>query len=122
MNRITLVICLTFLLNLIIHQPIDAQLDRDVVKLFEAVGAREGSKLGYKVAGLGDQNGDGYDDFLASAPGDRKAFLFFGGNPIDTIPDLVFHEENEEMFSSQLCNLGDVNDDSYADFRLKHKS
>jgi hypothetical protein len=103
---------------LILCQTASAQFSKDVVQLFEAVGSRAGSKLGYQVAGLGDQNGDGFDDILASAPEDRKAFLYFGGNPMDTIPDIIFHEENEEMFGGRLCNLLDVNGDSCDDFAL----
>ncbi len=35
---------------------------------------------------LGDQNGDGYDDFMIYDCFEGKAKIFFGGNPIDTIP------------------------------------
>jgi len=106
------------LLLLMLHQPSNAQHGRDVIQLFEAVGARAGSKLGYQVAGLGDQNGDGFDDILASAPGDRKAFIYFGGNPMDTIPDMAFYKEDENLFGCRLCNLGDINGDSFADFAI----
>jgi len=114
--RMTFAAILTVVLLLIPHQTTAAHLDRDVVQLFEAVGARAGSKLGDKVVGLRDQNEDGFDDIIASAPGDRKAFIYYGGNPMDTIPDVIFHREDEELFGYLLCNLGDVNGDSFADF------
>ena len=109
---------LIFLLILILYQPAIAQLGQDLVQLFMAEGDSAGSKLGYQVAGLGDQNGDGFDDILVGAPGDRKAFLYFGGNPMDTISDVVFQEEYEERFGAGLCNLGDVNGDSFIDFAI----
>ncbi|MCK4272023.1 FG-GAP repeat protein, partial [bacterium] len=106
------------ILTLLLYQALNAQLVRDDEPLFMAVGDSAGSKLGYQVAGLGDQNGDGFDDILTSAPGDRKAFIYFGGNPMDTIPDVVFSKENEELFGYRLCNLGDINGDSYTDFGI----
>ena len=34
---------------------------------------------------------------------------------MDTIPDMVFHKDNEELFGYRLANLGDVNGDSTDD-------
>ena len=113
-----LVILLTVLISFSLNHSANAQLNRDVIQLFEAVGDSAGSQLGYQVAGLGDQNGDGYDDILTSAPGDRKAFIYFGGNPIDTIPDLVFQKESDNQFGCCICNLGDTNGDSFDDFAI----
>jgi len=39
------------------------------------------------IHGLGDQNKDGYDDFLIWDCNEQKSFIFFGGNPVDTIPE-----------------------------------
>jgi hypothetical protein len=117
-DRIVFLTLFAFLVVLILPHAPGAQLSRDVVQLFEAVGDSAGSKLGYQVTGLGDQNGDGFDDVLASSPGDRKTFLYFGGNPMDTIPDVIFTKENEELFGYRLSNLGDVNGDSSTDFGI----
>jgi hypothetical protein len=43
------------------------------------------------VTYLGDQNGDGYDDFMLYDCNLQKAYIFFGGNPMDTIPKFVFN-------------------------------
>jgi hypothetical protein len=101
-----------------LHQPSNARLGQDVIQLFIVEGDSAGSKLGYQVAGLGDQNGDGFDDILVGAPGDRKAFIYFGGNPMDTIPDVIFHKNNEDGFGYCLCNLEDFNGDTFADFAI----
>ncbi|HSR18648.1 MAG TPA: hypothetical protein VLM39_11215, partial [Ignavibacteriaceae bacterium] len=41
----------------------------------------------YGVVSLGDQNSDGFDDILVYDCKESKALIFFGGNPMDTIPD-----------------------------------
>jgi hypothetical protein len=42
------------------------------------------------VTYLGDQNGDGYDDFMLYDCNLQTAYIFYGGNPMDTIPKLQF--------------------------------
>jgi hypothetical protein len=103
---------------LILYQPAIAQLGQDPILLFMVEGDSAGSKLGYQVAGLGDQNGDGFEDILAGAPGDRKAYIYFGGNPMDTIPDMVLHIPDEDLFGFRLCNVEDINGDSFPDFTI----
>ncbi len=68
----------------------------------------------FEVKGLGDVNADGYDDILAyQMTGTLPGLLFFGGNPMDTIPDLEFHE-----FIAYASGVGDVNDDGYPDITM----
>jgi hypothetical protein len=43
------------------------------------------------VTYLGDQNGDGYDDFMLYDCNLERAYIFFGGNRMDTIPKFVFN-------------------------------
>jgi hypothetical protein len=70
---------------------------------------------------IGDINGDGYDDFYlyngggAGLPLDRTSF-FFGGNPLDTIPDLVIYSNPRGSQSSLPRAHGDINGDGYGDF------
>jgi len=64
--------------------------------------------------GLGDVNADGYNDVMmlsSSAP----AKLYFGGSPMDTIPDLLFYDN---VWNAIGGGVGDVNGDGYADFCL----
>lgn len=74
--------------------------------------------LGFPVsmAGLGDVNGDGYDDF---AIGDwsfiGRAFVYFGGNPSDSIPDLIIRGSTNEGCGLSVAGPGDVNGDGYND-------
>ena len=59
--------------------------------------------FGQNFAGVGDVNGDGYNDFiLLGMFADwgfvkGKAFLYMGGAVIDTIPVAEFHEPGLKM-------------------------
>jgi len=66
------------------------------------------------VDGAGDQNGDGYDDFVSiinTGTGNQSlttSYLFFGGQELDTIPDL--------KFTSRILGFSDFNGDGVTDF------
>ncbi len=92
------------------------QWNPDTPKLFEAVGDSAGSRLGIGVAGIGDQNGDGYDDIIAGAIRDRKVYLYYGGSPMDAVPDMVFKGVGEDEIVGRLSYAGDVNGDGVGDF------
>ncbi len=65
---------------------------------------------------LGDQNGDGYDDFLVASCAEKKFFIFFGGNPMDTIPALSFsgyHDQWEKAITTI-----DINHDEKLDVAI----
>jgi hypothetical protein len=88
---------------------------------------------GYSVAGAGDVNGDGYDDFLIGAYGDEdggnyagQTYLILGRQAADWLMDFdlsgadaSFWGEDEWDFSGySVAGAGDVNGDGYDDFLI----
>ena len=88
-------------------------------------GFEEKERFGADVASLGDINRDGYDDIIVgTADYNRsgKAYLFFGGSPMDTIPDFVFQEgEPGENFGYALASAGDLNGDDAPDIIIGNR-
>ncbi len=81
--------------------------------------------FGDSIAGAGDVNGDGYDDFIVGAPffdggevDEGKVFLFMGnalGSPTaSSWPGELDHPD--AMFGDDVDGAGDVNADGFADF------
>ena len=98
----------------------------DVRLVGEPFGPGGYSRFGVAVASAGDVNNDGYDDVLVGADfgwngeiGWRtgKAFLFLGGEDMDSIPDVTFLGcfDDFEYFGGVISSAGDVNDDGYDD-------
>lgn len=98
----------------------------DVRLIGEPFGPGGFSRFGVTVASAGDVNDDGYDDVLVGADfgwnsqiGWRtgKAFLFLGGEDMDSIPDVTFLGcfDDFEYFGGVISSAGDVNDDGYDD-------
>lgn len=80
----------------------------------------DGGSFGNAVASAGDVNGDGLQDFIVAAYGYSsnigKVHIFFGGSPLDTIPDVIMFGENEwDCFGSVVTCAGDVNGDGFDD-------
>lgn len=79
--------------------------------------------FGWSVAGIGDINSDGFEDILIGRPyagvpwGTGKASLYFGGNPMDTIPDIIFEGDTATYyrFGRNVASAGDVNGDGVTD-------
>ncbi|NOG98239.1 MAG: T9SS type A sorting domain-containing protein [Ignavibacteriae bacterium] len=74
-------------------------------------------------SGIGDVNGDDYNDFLITGSfGDwgfpkGKAFLYLGGASIDTLPVKEFYEPwIQDNFGYPAEAVGDINKDGYDDF------
>ncbi len=71
--------------------------------------------FGWHITAAGDVNDDGLSDVLIGrlnkSWSNHNTYLFFGGNPPDTIFDAEFTD-----FNIALANIGDVNDDGYDDF------
>jgi hypothetical protein len=88
---------------------------------FTGVAAED--RFGYQVSGAGDVNGDGYDDVLIGASQNDQggseagqAYLFFGGQQMDSAADVTFTgEAADNLFGIALSGAGDVNDDGFDD-------
>lgn len=69
-----------------------------------------------RVAGIGDYNGDGWDDVvLTQDTGERAVKVFLGGDPMDTIPDVVLETRPGQSVGTDVAGAGDVNGDSIQD-------
>ena len=78
-----------------------------------------GDRLGHGVAGVGDVNGDGHDDFIAGAyygntsrPGYARVYSGKNGQVIYSLKG----SSNYDGFGVSVNAAGDVNADGYADF------
>jgi len=78
-------------------------------------GENEGDALGGVVAGLGDINGDGYDD-VAVRTKSKVVYIYWGSVDFDTIPDVILDDhEMDSGFGNSIDCAGDVNGDSISD-------
>ena len=67
--------------------------------------------FGGSVCALGDVNGDGYADVMVGTDiFSSKAYLYLGGSPMDSLPDLIITEGG-----SCVSFCGDLNGDSLSD-------
>ena len=62
-------------------------------------GKRDGDWFGRELNGVGDINGDGYDDFMIVADGIGKAYLYFGSADFDTTADMVIKNRGSRIIS-----------------------
>ncbi|MGV7224182.1 MAG: FG-GAP-like repeat-containing protein [Nitrospinales bacterium] len=87
-------------------------------------GVNTEDRLGFRTSAAGDLNGDGYDDFIISVPGDDSTgnnagavYVFFGDTAISTTPDLVLygHYDEQSFGSRNITAGGDINNDGFDD-------
>ncbi|MBU0927411.1 MAG: FG-GAP repeat protein [Spirochaetes bacterium] len=80
-----------------------------------------GDNFGISVAGIGDYNGDGFDDVVVGSPGydssRGRVYMYYGGPAMDAIADLTITGENpSDFFGKSISKAGDLNRDGYSDF------
>lgn len=86
-------------------------------------GEAAGDWMGYAIASAGDVNSDGYSDVIVGArlndaPGldAGRAYIYFGGNPMDFVPDVILNGLTAgDQFGFSVAGTGDVNGDGYGD-------
>jgi hypothetical protein len=92
--------------------------------IWDQYGLYDGDEYGYAVAGAGDVDGDGWDDFLVGAPGYYVDLLrqgsvwLYRGSPgsFDPIPVwTTAGGEQGSRYGAALSTAGDVDGDGYAD-------
>jgi len=108
---------------------LDAKPDRTLT------GSRGFEFFGSALAGVGDANGDGYDDLWVGAPwfipflqvtSDRvgRGYLYYGGPNADGVVDALYdarpvaNVRDELLFATSVAAAGDVNHDGYADLMV----
>ena len=84
--------------------------------LFHIIGDDPFDILGTNVEGIGDLNGDGFDDIIIVGSEPIRSELYYGGDPMDTIPDMTFGDGIAQYYKPE--KLGDVNGDEIDDFAL----
>ncbi|MEG3639147.1 cadherin domain-containing protein [Magnetococcus sp. PR-3] len=104
---------------------------------FEISGSSNYDYLGRAVAGVGDMNGDGYDDMLITAPGGNgfengvtdggEAYIIYGKSDpfsdffVDDIVDgtldgfVIWGRDGSDELGDSVSVAGDVNGDGFAD-------
>jgi hypothetical protein len=112
-------LCVPTVLMLCFVYPFSAKaLELELLGILE--GENDGDLFGDAVAGLGDINGDGYEDFAVGArwygPYQGKVYVYFGGPELDTSADLTFEGKETGDFLYRVIGTGDINKDSFDDF------
>jgi hypothetical protein len=83
-------------------------------------GLVSGANYGSSISSAGDVNGDGFDDIIVGAQAysssTGRAYIYYGGNPMNTIPDVVMTgEATNSSFGISVSSAGDLNGDGYSD-------
>lgn len=79
--------------------------------------------FGFSISSAGDVNGDGFEDIIVGAPDNSvngtsagRAYIFFCGNSMDNVPDVIMSGSHEnDLFGAAVSKAGDVNRDGFSD-------
>lgn len=90
------------------------------------IGTVAQAQFGASVAGVGDVNGDGVDDYAVGAQfdpsrgtGAGRVAVYFGGRELHDAPDLnLYGRDADCWFGTAICALGDVDGDGFDDFAI----
>ena len=91
----------------------------------KVIGENSWDNFGTSVSGGVDFNMDGYDDVIVGSPGadsgglstNGKVYIFFGGKPMDTGPDITFMgQSNSSELGKTVAGAGDLNNDGAGDY------
>jgi hypothetical protein len=80
-------------------------------------GFNEYDELGKAVAGAGDVNGDGYDDFLISVESRDNILIILGGPDLGNLSTMVVDIPGL-TFGISIAGAGDLNSDGYDDVAI----
>ena len=81
---------------------------------------------GWRLLGCGDINNDGFGDFAMTEESHwdtipSRVYLFYGGDPPDTMPDLTFQDDTiMDLFGSGLAS-GLFNTDAFPDLAISNE-
>jgi len=67
--------------------------------------AGHGGGFGWQVGGGGDFNADGFDDVIVGAPDANSIYIYFGGDPMDTVEDVTFYDQEARFLAEHSIDL-----------------
>lgn len=111
-----------FILILLLCGSINSNAQK-LVETFEEENIYGTTAFGEDLSGIGDINGDGYDDFLVVARfynnGKGRAYIYFGGNAVSNNANIVIggNDADADIFGGS--GIGDINKDGYDDIILQ---
>jgi len=75
-----------------------------------------GQNFGYSVSSAGDVNNDGYDDVIIGAPDNDKVYVYFGGQNMNNVADVIMtNPGTQNSFGNSVSSIGDMNGDGFSD-------
>jgi hypothetical protein len=119
---VSVLILLVLLLSLLFSAPMGSESKRVLVTVS---GNSADDLFGHNVSGIGDFNGDGFDDIIVGAPGANSkrgsAYIFFGGPwfngslSADSADVTINGSISGDLFGWDVSDAGNVNNDNYDD-------